>query len=761
MSQANSKVQVSITASLASGFSQAFASADKRIKDLTKTSHDLNTKIGNIDAFRKQQEAVKQSGYQWQAAKVKLDQYKQTMVGIENPTRKQTADLAKLEKQVQRAGASFSAERVKMAEMGMQLQKNGVHVGKLSSEYQRLQNELAKTKSKQDTMEASLKRQAAIVSGISRSWQTISGLVAGTVAAGMVLKQPLDKAMSYEEKIARLSDTAGAGKSVAEKERLFNKAMAGVSAARQSGGGTNEDAATALETLIATGNMPMDEALAALPYATKAAYASKTDAKDIATLILRLRDMGVSPAQGLDMAFRGGQQGGVELKDMAKYLPEQIASGRASGYSGAEGLAQIVAMNEIGLRTAGDPGQAANNVTNLLNKLASPELKKNVEKVMGKGFDWDAYKMRKRGQGVYAAEAFIELADNKMMADPKYRALKAKLQKAGNPTDRKAAMMDMASMMEGSEMGQFIQDRQALAQALAIRYARQDKQGGKDAYQNMVEGTRSGPGGVENTSEFIRGRTFAKALETSGQIDDARNRTYDAVSSSLGGMLDKINETASKFPGFSAAVYAATVALGALSALSIFKNLALPAGAGAAAGAATGASGGSAVTGGAAAASMLPTFAQSLRAGAPMMAFSAIANMTTSEEDEQLRTGKARMDALREKHGQPMIDEARRRFQPWYQIGSGYASENEIWINKLIEERKKNGTISSGKIKPGEAANPDRPNVTQNNNYHVTITAPPTAGALELADQLNKLLREKDKQAAADARSSFTTGPGF
>ncbi|WP_316196561.1 phage tail tip lysozyme [Bradyrhizobium sp. SZCCHNS3053] len=74
--------------------------------------------------------------------------------------------------------------------------------------------------------------------------------------------------------------------------------------------------------------------------------------------------------------------------------------------------------------------------------------------------------------------------------------------------------------------------------------------------------------------------------------------------------------------------------------------------------------------------------------GAPASA-TAIGGMNTPAESDELNDGPARWKMLREKYGQDTIDAARKKYQPWYQFGKGYAGENEGWVKKYLEEQSK------------------------------------------------------------------------
>lgn len=52
--------------------------------------------------------------------------------------------------------------------------------------------------------------------------------------------------------------------------------------------------------------------------------------------------------------MRAGQVGSFEYRDMAKFLPEQMAAATAAGYSGDDGLVKLLSLNQMAKSTASD-----------------------------------------------------------------------------------------------------------------------------------------------------------------------------------------------------------------------------------------------------------------------------------------------------------------------------------------------------------------------------------------------------------------------
>jgi Phage-related minor tail protein len=751
MSQARSQVQVSIVAQLGQGFSQAFQKADKTISGLSKSVKDANKAVGDVSAYRKQQDAVKQAGYSWQAAKIKADAFRESVAAQGAPTRKQAADLAKLERATERAGAAFTKERNSLAEMGRALQQAGVNTGKLTDEQARLTKQLQQAQSAHERAEKSLARQQAIVRGISSAWQGAQKHAAGAMAAGMVVGAAGRKALPYDEQLARLADTATAGGGdFGGAKTALSKAVQ--DALKAAGGGTREEALSGLNTLIATGGMSVPEAIKMMPLVARGSFGSGTGGQDIAGLLLRMREFGVDPERGLNIAMRSGQLGGVELRDMAKYMPEQMASARSAGYGGDKGLAAIASMNQVALSTAGNPEQAANNVTNLLNKLSSPELSKNITKVAG--VDFDKYALGRAQQGVFKAEAFAEIADKKMLSDPKYRALKAQAEKTKGP-EQAAIIKSMAAMMEGSGMGQLIQDRQALAAALSVMFARRvDPATGKSTFGTMMASTLGAGDVVGQSSSRLSGETFAQAQRASENLNAANEKALNDLRGPVDSILAGFNSLTETFPKLTSAAYAAAVGLGALAAYGLGGGIVgkvLGGGAATGGGAAAGAGAAGTAAGAASRGGLL---GRVLKIGGPMMALAGLANFTTSGEDAILSDAQKQRQGIRDKYGSANVDAAFKAKRPWYIGNQDAASPRDLegWVKAYMGEKDAAAKAATAASEAAKAAQ-NRPNITNQNTYNLSVTAPPGASAAELGAQLQKMLQDAERKRDADARS--------
>lgn len=769
MSEAKSQVQVSITAQLNSQFSQAFQSADKRMQALGKTASDLNRKIGDVQAYRRQQNALKDSATQFTQAKAKVAALRKEIAASESPTRKQAAALAAAERQASRAGAAYQQARTKLADMGRELQRNGVNVNNLSKEYKGLQNQVTKTNAAQTKAEASLKRQQAIVRGMATAWNGISKAAIGVTAAGAVLAQPTKKALTYEEQLAYATDTAGAGKSVQDKQALQKQLSDAVDKARRySGGASREDVMSSLSTLIASGKFSDAEAMSMLPVVARTAFAGNANPEDIAKTAIAMKSFGIQNLGAeFDKMFKAGQMGNFELKDMARYLPSQLAMAKASGYSGSQGITDLLAMNQVAMRTAGTQDEAGNNVVNLLQKFSSREfsdaIAKNISVRYGdpvnrdkkgrRSFDWSGYLMSQREKGVGAIDAFAMLLDRQMAGNKDYQKLQKRIAGASSNEERQQMLGSMANIAEGSQLGQIIADRQALMAALASIY-------GREQAAQLKTGMAGAGGAINQSHAFLSPQNFAQAKILGGNVDRANEQAYNSISGPLNTVIEGLNEAATEFPKLTTAAYGAAAALSAVAAAGLGMgafDLIKRRGAGAAAGAAAG----GAAAAGAGGASVLGIAG---RLAGPAALAVGVSTMTTPEEDKIIASSIDRERALyaqlQAKYGDETLNAAYQAKAPWYQFGGpSMAQPDKLkgWVEEYVGEHSTAAADSAKAASEAAKAAQSRPNITHNPTYSFTYQG--GGGAADEAAaraQFDRMMKEADAKRNADMRSLMT-----
>ncbi|MFA3041532.1 phage tail tape measure protein [Acinetobacter pittii] len=407
-------------------------------------------------------------------------------------------------------------------------------------------------------------------------WQKGTALGGGAIAGGAVLSNAMQKPRDYDQQLTYIAATATGGKGMSPTARLAARSQLNeyIKAAVRGGGGTREDAAEAANALIASGKYELNNVAPALNTATKTAFATGATATDAAALTVRMQDFGITDLQrGHDIAVRGGQLGSFEYKDQAKWLAQQMAAARAVGYSGEKGFVELVAMNQVAMKTAGTTDEAGNNVVNLLAKLSSAEFSKSIadavkvqagdptksngKKKASQVFDWSTYAIQQRDQGVYGVEAFVKLLERQLSGNAQYKKLQSQAKSSDSAT-RSAALNDMSNIAMGSEIGNIIADRQALMAALSVVY-------NKDTLKDLRTQLPNASGTVAADSAMVRQTEWAKDQAMNQEKLFAQSKAYDAVSESLGNAKEKITDWASNNEKLAASAYAASIALGAVA----------------------------------------------------------------------------------------------------------------------------------------------------------------------------------------------------
>lgn len=418
--------------------------------------------------------------------------------------------------------------------------------------------------------------------------QTAGAIAGGTVAAGAVVGSQIKPARSYDEQLARTSGTAtyGKGMTIADRKLVKVELDKTVMSAVRGSGGTREGALDAADTLIASGAYDLASVKEVLGVTQRAAFVSGATASDAAAVTLQLKNFGLSPDQialGQDMAVGGGQLGGFEYDTMAQYLSRQLPLAKAAGYGDIDGLKKIVALNQVAINTAGNQDEAGNNVVNLLQKITSREFAKQIYKQIepqkgdptdkGGGLLWGEYARQQKAKGVDQIDAFVALLERQLAGDSQYQALK---KQAGNAKgqEAKALYEQMSQMLEGSNLGEVIADRQALMAALAI-----STNGAEN--ERIKAGLDNAGGTVNDLHELFKGDEWATAMGRQQEQLNINYGLYKQVNEQLSGFNQSLGGFMEKHEGLATAAYSAGLALAAIGAAGVVGSLAGGAGAGA------------------------------------------------------------------------------------------------------------------------------------------------------------------------------------
>lgn len=161
-----------------------------------------------------------------------------------------------------------------------------------------------------------------------------------------------------------------------------------------------------LDLLLAKG-MDLDAATAAIGPAGRLATAYKVDMADGAAAayasVNNLKVLSSDTAKIFDAMAAAGNEGGFEVRDMARHFPSLTAQMQALGERGVPAVADLSAALQVAMHTAGSADEAGNNVKNLLAKINAPATIRAFKKNFG--VDLPAAMKKLTDEGMSSMEA--------------------------------------------------------------------------------------------------------------------------------------------------------------------------------------------------------------------------------------------------------------------------------------------------------------------------------------------------------------------
>jgi hypothetical protein len=392
--------------------------------------------------------------------------------------------------------------------------------------------------------------------GALRGGTAIGG---GIMAGGYVLSRPMGQTMDYGMRLAQMSNTAFTDRNTAGRIAGKKELNAAIVHAVRTGGGTRDSAAETLDTLIASGAMSGKDAMGMLPTLMKASTASGADPSQLAQIGIRgMQTMGVKPGEMgniIDMAITAGQAGGFELKDMAKWLPQQMAAAKLSGLSGTAGVAKLLAANQASAITAGTKDEAGNNLVNLLTKINSRDTAMDAQRL---GINLSGSLAAARGKGIDSIDAFVGIVDHVVGNNKEYKSLQSKL-KTAKGSDRKALLESQTDILQGSAIGSIVQDRQALMALVGIM-------GNRDYMADVQKKTLGGIGATDKNFAVIAEEAGFKTQQALNEKTFATQTAFETLAPLVGAASEGFTALGTSFPTLTAALVGATTGLVALAA---------------------------------------------------------------------------------------------------------------------------------------------------------------------------------------------------
>jgi len=395
---------------------------------------------------------------------------------------------------------------------------------------------------------------------VASGGRTIASIGAGVAAGGYVLSKPIEQTMDYGMRLAQMSNTAFTDRDtkgrIAGKRELNDAVVKSV----RYGGGTREGAAETLDSIIASGAVSGKDAMAMLPTLMKAATASGAQSTELAQIGIRaMQTFKIKPedlSSITDMGIAAGQAGGFELKDMAKWLPQQMAMATNLGMSGKAGFAKLAAWNQASVITSGTKDEAGNNLRDLLMEINTPHFARHLQQI---GVDGRGTLLKAQGKGINNVDATVTMVEKIVEKDKSYQALQAKLKGASND-GKKQIYEAMSKQMEGTAVGKIFHNQQSLMGFLGLM-------NNKEYVADVEKKTHEGEGNAgQKNFEVMSAEPEFKVQQAKNEKVFATYEAFDKLTPLIGSVADGFKSVAQEYPIMTSATIAATTALTALAA---------------------------------------------------------------------------------------------------------------------------------------------------------------------------------------------------
>lgn len=229
---------------------------------------------------------------------------------------------------------------------------------------------------------------------------------AAAIVGGLSMLGPMQQAAAFEDTLRQNAITAG--ETGAAVEAMIQRTRAAYERLARETGQRSRDIAAAAGSLNAAG---LDDTAiqALLPTIARVATGTGASLEDLSQTAFQLRQqLGITIEQ-MPQAFasmvQAGRDGNFELRDMAREFPSILAAARALGMQGPNALTSLAAALQVARQAAGTSSEAANNVLNALQKLASPETVRNFAEI---GVNLEGVMRDAARRGINPLEALVQ-----------------------------------------------------------------------------------------------------------------------------------------------------------------------------------------------------------------------------------------------------------------------------------------------------------------------------------------------------------------
>ncbi|MDG6337475.1 phage tail tape measure protein [Glaesserella parasuis] len=390
---------------------------------------------------------------------------------------------------------------------------------------------------------------------------------AGVAAGAMVTAPKMMQAADYDMALARVADTGYSGGTIEEKTKGKEKVHQAIKSSITQYGGTKEDALSAINELMAQGKVKVEEALELLPVIQKNATATGASSHELTNMVNSMLGAGIKKEEiqiALDYMNASGKAGGFELKDMAQYFPQLLAS---SGADSLDDLKKMGVQLQQVYGVSGGASETATNLTNFYSKVKASSTAKNIENIeftdqngKKKSIDMSKSMQHYIKQGQNASEALLSIISDVLENDTEYQGLLKQYHSAQNG-EKKALMKKVYKYVEGTKVAEIMPDLQA---GLAVYGMLNDTQGAENVNQ-QYKIAEKGNYNQESFDWISKQSGFAfQVAKNTNEMTQLEN--FQKVNDMAAEVAKRYSEFAQDFPNLHSALVASTDAVWAFGA---------------------------------------------------------------------------------------------------------------------------------------------------------------------------------------------------
>ncbi|KDD82404.1 phage tail tape measure protein [Glaesserella parasuis] len=397
---------------------------------------------------------------------------------------------------------------------------------------------------------------------------------AGVAAGAMVTAPKMMQAADYDMALARVADTGYSGGTIEEKTKGKEKVHQAIKSSITQYGGTKEDALSAINELMAQGKVKVEEALELLPVIQKNATATGASSHELTNMVNSMLGAGIKKEEiqiALDYMNASGKAGGFELKDMAQYFPQLLAS---SGADSLDDLKKMGVQLQQVYGVSGGASETATNLTNFYSKVKASSTAKNIENIeftdqngKKKSIDMSKSMQHYIKQGQNASEALLSIISDVLENDTEYQGLLKQYHSAQNG-EKKALMKKVYKYVEGTKVAEIMPDLQA---GLAVYGMLNDTQGAENVNQ-QYKIAEKGNYNQESFDWISKQSGFAfQVAKNTNEMTQLEN--FQKVNDMAAEVAKRYSEFAQDFPNLHSALVASTDAVWAFGAALAASSL--------------------------------------------------------------------------------------------------------------------------------------------------------------------------------------------